>query len=380
MLVAQLNGRLIEADQIDSQSKTKKLAYVCPQCHQPVIFKHGHCRIAHFSHLSRTACPFSENESQIHLAGKLRLKTDMLALGYSAVLERIFPQIDQRADVFVPDLETVLEYQCSPISFDSIKRRTQGYLKVAKRVIWILGPRYESMHYQYEMIAKFAKYHRQLGFYFICYLEKEGYFRLHFQLREMAGKLIGETQNFLNLAALLAYLKRPPRSVQPRLLGQKTVRRQLLKQLQQIQRCNLTGRRTYLPAVTDCYTFQKLFIGCPLICHGNRTGNLPIFRRSILCWRVWLMLRLFDGSRLTLSDHLLAGLFEISYDQFKIDFAQISDSKPFFKAEFRQFLIQLHDQGYLRQTVTGIQILKWPVWFTDYDQKRLFIMTAPRLL
>ncbi|MFT8994552.1 MAG: hypothetical protein ABF992_06375 [Lentilactobacillus hilgardii] len=74
------------------------------------------------------------------------------------------------------------------------------------------------------------------------------------------------------------------------------------------------------------------------------------------------------------------GIFNISYEQFGLAFAQIVDNEPFFKAECRRLIIQLHDQGYIRHTVSGIQILKQPVWFSNYDEKRWHIMTTTQFL
>ncbi|MBZ2200685.1 MAG: competence protein CoiA family protein [Lentilactobacillus hilgardii] len=382
MLVAQFNGQLIQANEIKLKRKDKheKRRYVCPRCQEPVMFKHGHSRIAHFSHFSVSECPFNENESQVHLEGKIRFKKEFLSLGHEAVLEHSFTQIGQRADVYIPDSQTVVEYQCSPISFSEIKRRTQGYLSVAKRVFWILGARYNTGIYHRDTVARFSRYHQQLGFYFVCYSDKDQYFRLHYQLKEVAGKIIGETQNFLNLKALLRFLRTSQYSSKKYQIGQNATRRLLLHQLKMIQQSNLNRNRTYLESVTDCYSFRKLFIGCPMICHGNRGSGLPIFNKSVLCWRTWVILRLFDSNRTLLSDEFLKGIFNISYEQFGLAFAQIVDNEPFFKAECRRLIIQLHDQGYIRHTVSGIQILKQPVWFSNYDEKRWHIMTTTQFL
>lgn len=386
MLIAELNGRLIQADEVSGKSKRaaenspfSKPAYHCPSCHESVVLKHGQSRIAHFSHLSISQCPYSENESQAHLAGKMKIKQDVTALGHPAVLEHVFSNINQRADVYVPTLQTVIEYQCSPISFAEIKRRTAGYHQVARRVLWILGARYNTGTYHSDMVARFAQYHCRLGFYFICFSKEVGYYCLHYQIREVAGKLTADTQNFFSLKALLQFLKSGEPTVKWR-ANTNTTRRLLLHQLQNIQRSNLKRGRTWLSSVSDCYAFNRLFVGCPMICHGHQGSGLPIFHQSILCWRGWLILRLFDDGYRFISDDLLAGLLELSREKFGLEFAQINDNHRFFKMAFKRLLIELHDQGYLRHSVAGIQILKQPVWFDSYDQKRWFILTADRFL
>ncbi len=36
------------------------------------------------------------------------------------------------------------------------------------------------------------------------------------------------------------------------------------------------GNETYLDMVTVCYQRRKVFVGCPLVCHGKFDGELPI--------------------------------------------------------------------------------------------------------
>ncbi len=382
MLVAQNGDQLIDA--IEARNRLmiahQKTKFVCPHCRRPVIFKCGRYRIPHFSHVQVSECPFSENESEWHLAGKARLKEDVRDLGHQVRLEHYFSGINQRADLYVPDCQTVIEYQCSPISFEEIKRRTDGYLTVTRRVVWILGKRYDTTHYSREMIAKFATFRPQIGFYFICFSGRTPCFCLHYGIREIAGRLVGERQQFTSLKALFNFLHHevPFRKILKAPAYQ--VKEKLLRQLRQIQQANVHSNKTYRQSVNDCYQFGKVFVGCPMVCHAGLCVGYPIFRRSILCWRVWLVLRLFSKRDVIRTHSELGALFTQSLEKFGMACAQVATLQTFYRQEFRRFLVQLHDSGYLQYTINGVKVVRLPEWFTDYDQKRRFVVTVAKLL
>lgn len=381
MLVAQLNGRLIEAQKVSKDTSKKSQAnFICPQCRQSVILKRGQYRIAHFSHRDLSDCPYSESESAAHQAGKLRFQADISEIGHLAFIERDFDAIKQRADVYVPDWQLVFEYQCSPISFTEIKRRTAGYQQVAADVIWIVGDRHATGRYRREQIAKFARFNDRLGFYFVSYSSKTRLFGLHYFIQEVAGKVVAEVQKFSNLRALMAFMRTSQTHYSQQIGGHFQARQRILHQLRTIQESNLRRAKTYLSSVNACYAAGRQFVGCPMICHGQAGGGLPIVKQGVLGWKVWLVLQLFERGQQDFSTSELEAIFEAGCEQFLIEFAQVRVGRQLMADRFRQFIRDCRSAGYLRYTISGIAIISRPQWFDDYDQKRRFILTNRQLL
>lgn len=117
----------------------KQRHFFCPACGGAMIFKAGEVKIPHFAHHSRVGCNrFSEPETPLHLTGKMLLHQFFLKKNYPAELERYFPAIKQRADVFVEG-KWAIEFQCSPISSTEVAARTNGYASIALQALWIRG-------------------------------------------------------------------------------------------------------------------------------------------------------------------------------------------------------------------------------------------------
>lgn len=188
MLIAMADSQLVNATELIRQ-KTIPKQLVCPCCQQPVIYKHGDRRIAHFSHKSNAVCAgFSEGESQAHLKGKLAFKQQLEKMGQAAVLEYHLPTIEQRADVLLPDQQLILEYQCSPISYNDISRRTSNYKSLGYDVLWILGDRHLNAVNRLDGIAKFARFQPRLGFFVVYYSADRQQLKLHYHIQKLLEK------------------------------------------------------------------------------------------------------------------------------------------------------------------------------------------------
>lgn len=296
MLIAMADSQLVNATELIRQ-KTIPKQLVCPCCQQPVIYKHGDRRIAHFSHKSNAICAgFSEGESQAHLKGKLAFKQQLEKMGQAAVLEYHLPTIEQRADVLLPDQQLILEYQCSPISYSDISRRTSNYKSLGYDVLWILGDRHLNAVNRLDGVAKFARFQPRLGFFIVYYSADRRQLKLHYHIQEVAGKVVSSVQFFKSLSDLKRFMDAHETPKQP-VSSPFQARQSMLNQLQRIHRSNVLQNPTYRDMVTACYEQGKLFIGCPLICHGKWGEGMPIFKRTILCWRVWVVLQLFQPVR-----------------------------------------------------------------------------------
>ncbi len=373
MLIAMMNDQLINAGELTDKSIIDK-ALVCPCCHEQVIFKNGKYRIPHFSHKRSSLCShFSENESQAHLTGKLALQRQLEEIGEPAVLEYNLPAIEQRADVFLTSKKTILEYQCSPISYQDMARRTANYRQLGMDVLWILGDRHLNAAKRLDSVAKFARFHSQLGFFIVFYSAKNNQFRIDFHIKEVCGKLTSDVRVFHHLRDLKNFIQSSTQET----AGYSTqyVQKMILNQVNRIQRSVVMGNETYLDMVTVCYQRRKVFVGCPLVCHGKFDGELPIFRRTGLCWRVWIVLQLFSGEDDEISNQELNWLFKQSVQLFGQQFAQVDDYVRFFQMAFTGFIFSLRANGYLRHTIAGVKIIQSPKWFESYDEKRQYIMT-----
>lgn len=131
------NGQITHADLIAFKSD---LSYFCPGCRAPVILKKGEINRPHFAHVSGSDCPYqSEPETVAHLNGKITL-AQALAQDYRGVeLEYYLPNICQRADIYVHELNLAIEYQCSPLTFNILQKRIAGYQSLGIQALWVLG-------------------------------------------------------------------------------------------------------------------------------------------------------------------------------------------------------------------------------------------------
>lgn len=113
--------------------------YTCPDCGQELYLKRGPIKAPHFAHV--TTCPASSEspaESAVHFDGKLLLYQLALSEGMSVQMEHSFKTTHQRADLYLPMHQLVLEYQCSSTSHSNIALRQSHYLSQNNECLWIL--------------------------------------------------------------------------------------------------------------------------------------------------------------------------------------------------------------------------------------------------
>ncbi|WP_194165634.1 competence protein CoiA family protein [Oceanobacillus sp. CFH 90083] len=131
-------------EQIAGWKQNKDLFY-CPACKERVIIRSGDRVIPHFAHLPHTECFLSAGgEGAYHERGKLQLFKWLSHFNMQTELEVYFPEILQRADIFIRigQKKLAIEFQCARISQEEIFRRTQGYKSLGIDSIWILGAKY----------------------------------------------------------------------------------------------------------------------------------------------------------------------------------------------------------------------------------------------
>ncbi|MFS0672011.1 competence protein CoiA [Ornithinibacillus sp. 179-J 7C1 HS] len=146
MLQAKVNNdKLITLFQYSKEEIEKLRAnyhFYCPACEQKVIVKAGTKMIPHFAHHSTASCQINEGgEGSYHEKGKLLLYQWLKKQGLDVTLERYFPTIKQRADLYIRIKlkQIAIEYQCAKIPIEEVLKRTRGYLQEGIQPIWILG-------------------------------------------------------------------------------------------------------------------------------------------------------------------------------------------------------------------------------------------------
>ncbi|NEW65865.1 hypothetical protein H1220_03370 [Carnobacteriaceae bacterium zg-84] len=121
---------------------TKEEDYYCPSCLQEVVLKIGKVKTPYFAH--KKVCSqnlFSEGETIEHVQGKQYLYDLLSKHSCCPVLEPYIKTLKQRPDIlfFYKHQQYVIEFQCSFISSEKIRQRTEGYVKEGYHVIWIVG-------------------------------------------------------------------------------------------------------------------------------------------------------------------------------------------------------------------------------------------------
>ncbi|MBZ9688489.1 topoisomerase DNA-binding C4 zinc finger domain-containing protein [Clostridium estertheticum] len=155
MLVAKIlfNNEIVYSyicnrDYLKKLSKDKAL--VCQECNNPVIFKSGRVKIAHFAHY-KCECPnvYWENESADHMRSKVEIKEklELLYPNSNVYLEYKVEETQQRSDVMIihPDGERwAFEVQLSRITIAELFERRSLYLKSGVLDFWLMGYEYSS--------------------------------------------------------------------------------------------------------------------------------------------------------------------------------------------------------------------------------------------
>lgn len=129
----------------DALDEYKRKIYYCPCCTGRVFLKAGKIKMPHFAHAPHLTCnAASEGETEEHLLGKKVLYEWLDSQGYEVELEKYFSSFKQRADLFIKHKgrSFAIEFQCSVISLEDIKKRTKSYMKHHISPIWILSERH----------------------------------------------------------------------------------------------------------------------------------------------------------------------------------------------------------------------------------------------
>ena len=185
-------GHLINA----LENEVKKQAYYCPACETSVRLRKGKNVRTHFAHESLKNCDFfHENEGQEHLKNKENLfywakKKDEVEMEYP------IPELKQIADIFI-NKQLALEVQCSPISCELLRERSNGYRSLGIQVLWLLGEKLWIKERLTQLQRDFLYFSNNMGFHIWELDHKRRVLRLKYLLhQDLKGKLHYQVKEF----------------------------------------------------------------------------------------------------------------------------------------------------------------------------------------
>lgn len=188
-----------------------KQRFTCPACGEAVRLRHGSVMRPHFAHISLEKCRFySENESAEHLSLKAELYAG-LSKTERVVVERVLPQLGQIADLLVNE-KLALEVQCSRLSEDCLRERTEAYQKYGYRVLWLLGEKLWLGSRLSSLQKQFLYFSQNMGFHLWELDINRCELRLKYLIYEdLFGKIYYQTKTCPFGANIMEFLRLPYR-------------------------------------------------------------------------------------------------------------------------------------------------------------------------
>ena len=167
-------GQLVYADQVVLQEAQVQNVWYCPRCQQRVKWRSSERQRAHFVHTKgrcgrEAHATRTTRESVQHFTAKQFLRQQCQTLGIEACEEYYLSASRQEADVYLPSLKLVLEYQKTPISAAIVQERTKLYEAQQLQCQWLLAGNVEWEAIAWRFRQTMAAYDTQLGFYWWRY-------------------------------------------------------------------------------------------------------------------------------------------------------------------------------------------------------------------
>jgi competence protein CoiA len=150
MQTALFNNKKVYANEIENSIT----GCFCSCCNQPVIFKKGAVKIAHFAHKSISNCPLSENESEEHLFIKTSIYNSLKKYSFIENLEMEKYLKESIADIYYEKngIKYAIEIQLSNLTREKIAERVNRYNNRNIHVLWVHS--YEQFLNRIDLISK----------------------------------------------------------------------------------------------------------------------------------------------------------------------------------------------------------------------------------
>lgn len=331
-------GRLVLA----SNAKYGR-TYLCPECGEDLILRSGQCIIEHFAHHPGTHCYLGTGETNEHLLGKRQLYQWALEHSWHPKIEHYFVQIKQRPDLLIEinQHRVALEFQCSPLSYQRMMERNQGYKKLGIAYRWLLGSPYNHK-LSNSKIAQFTQYVKNKPL-LIFWNTKVGQVRYKDCSR-------------------VSFLRRIPQNRNDLIIGQtKLLQFSLRRQNQKIRKL-----------VMLAYQHRHLLAAMPLVAHDWQP-RWPVLHRPVLEWRVLvlLMLESFPLGYQWPAASWRRWLFEQGE---WLAFPCLTDNGlGLVRLVIDDFALDLISDGVLGHAAGLIILKKYPVWFASPETKLGFL-------
>ncbi|WP_173916937.1 competence protein CoiA [Halobacillus sp. Marseille-Q1614] len=145
----------------------KEASFYCPDCREALLLRSGPLTTPHFAHFPSSLCTRKRGgESEVHEKGKLLLYDWLYHQGYRVEMEPYLSDISQRPDLMltIGEKRIVLELQCSTISPEEVKKRSEGYHTMNIFPLWLLGGR--QFFRSGRSLLKTNSFHRVLHYHF----------------------------------------------------------------------------------------------------------------------------------------------------------------------------------------------------------------------
>lgn len=181
------DNRLVMADYLIE----KKQPFTCPACHSNVTLRRGNIKAPYFAHERDASCQaLLENESELHVKGKLGLQTFLTSESGRPELEVYLSGVQQRPDLLMTfeGNKIAVEFQCSPLGLQRHLERNCGYRQSDLTVMWILGETYLRRKMTVEKIGQFAYYKATIGLHLLFWRAQTAILEVHYQIRVNSGE------------------------------------------------------------------------------------------------------------------------------------------------------------------------------------------------
>jgi len=345
-----------------------KITYTCPGCGQSVILRQGQMRLSHFAHHAGADCHlFSEGETKAHLAGKTRIFNWCRQNHLAVKLEAYLLRLKQRPDILVywHHHWTAIEFQCSPISFEKLVERTQGYRTHGYKVWWILGPTYLAHKLTLEKVSKFAYFQKSLSLFVSFYDPQNDQFLIrHHITQDLFGKLKWQDYVFNPSKKAFTELFHQGGKQKPN-FKQDSYREAVLLQHQLLGRYS-DARLKRVQFI--CYTHHLNLAGCPWIVH-DQNFKLPTGKKIPLEVKIEFLLKLQLWQKQFVSYSLLATWYREVTEGNPFQLANVTRPQLNIELNFQQFVQNLLSDHVLKTVQKQYQIMVLPRWYTDITQK-----------